>query len=406
MSNDNLTLKTSSLLFQGQNFRNCGPSKTFFCPEMEEVNDLIEYTYKYKEVYTTNTKFEVTNLDDNFEEFVDQVVKILGKHLTHISVYNRHENLHEVLYNPLNTPKGRIPKASILNKSWQDITMAEYKLADAKTRSKILEKYIHNFKEEKYCRLVKATQLDYVHAELYNKIMHSYIQANMTPCIPIANYIIDPKLLKYYPEHDRLLYITKHYANLDNPNTFLKQLGADKIPAHVLKYWDKNHPGDFINIAWDSMTPTKFNQELNPELCMNYLTKHSKYQSTPKWEELLKSIKTRRKHSTVTNRKNSTTTNRKQQRPIKFDELLNQVTVIDKPWSSLTEDDFKNVSEKTRHALLEKHIQHFKDEEYCTLLGYSNPTMMNTKLFTKITAPYIKAGIQPCIDITEYPNQN
>ncbi len=142
------------------------------------------------------------------------------------------------------------------------------------------------------------------------------------------------------------------------------------------------------------MTFLKFKEELNPELQMNYLTHHSKYKSTPKWKDLFRLTQKR------TNQTNLTSTNRKQQRPVKSDALVNQVTIIDKPWSSLTEDDFNNSSEETRHALLEKHVQHFKDEQYCALLTYSNPLMMSDKLLIRIINLYIKAGIQPCIALT------
>ena len=267
------------------------------------------------------------------------------------------------------SPKGRIPQSSILAKAWDDITEIEYKKMDAKTQYKILEKYIDRFKEDKYCKLVKKTQLDNMHATLYNKIMHSYIQAHMMPCIPLGNYIVDPKLLNYYPEKDRLVYIEKNYTKLDNPNTFLTQLGSDKIPQHVLKYWANNHPGDFMNIPWHSMTFQKFTDELNPELRINYLTHHSKYKSTSEWKAMFR---------------------------VRF-KYTNQTVIIDKPWSSITEDDFDNLSEKNQHALLEKHVQHFKDKKYCTLLWKLNPYMMSRKLLIKIINPYIKAGIQPCI---------
>ncbi len=120
----------------------------------------------------------------------------------------------------------------------------------------------------------------------------------------------------------------------------------------------KKSPGNFIHIPWYNMTFLKFKEELNPELQMNYLTHHSKYKSTPKWKDLFRLTQKR------TNQTNLTSTNRKQQRPVKSDALVNQVTIIDKPWSSLTEDDFNNSSEETRHALLEKHVQHFKDEQH------------------------------------------
>ena len=156
-----MSLKTSVLLFKGENFKNCGPKRTFFCPEMESVNDLISYTFNYNEIKTTNTFLEVGNLDSRYKNFVEQAIKILGKKVYWVSIYNKSLGLHDVLYNPLNKPKPRIPTANRVNTStqgkkmsdWDNITIDVYKNMDTKSQCELLHKYVDKFKDEKYCNI-------------------------------------------------------------------------------------------------------------------------------------------------------------------------------------------------------------------------------------------------------------
>lgn len=322
---DNI-LKNSILLFEGKDFRNCGPARQMFCQDMIDVNDLISFTFNYKEIYTLNTAFEVGNLDDKYLDFVEQVKGILGKKIDKISIYNKSLQLHDLLYNPHSLPKGRIPKGpsldmplereskrgrrrdtnifdnllnqdkideEVMKKSWDELKKTDIHRTSYPVKLKLIEKFMDHFKDNKYCALLKTSYI-FMNPQLFNKIIDLYTRAKIRPCIPLRNLVVKPATFNLYPENEKLDYIINNYQFVDLTE-FLEHVDINKIPEKVLKFMANRYPTDFIKTSWDNMTLSKFKKAKNPYLQLEYLTKYGpNYHTTSKWGTLYKSIKDKR----------------------------------------------------------------------------------------------------------------
>lgn len=320
-------LKNSRLLFEGKNFRNCGPARQMFCKDMIQVNDLISFEFNYTEIYTLNSSFEVGNLDDKYLDFVKQVKDIMGDKIDKISIYNKSLHLHELLYNPHNLPKGRIPQGpsmdmpleddktrerarstsfdtilaqhplverNVINKPWEELSTNEIKKLSNIGKNKLLEKFMSHFKEDKYCTLFKTTPLTDIRPSLFNKIMDVYTRAGIKPCVQIDNLIIKPATFNLYPEKEKREYIINNYQFIDL-NDFLPYIDINTIPENILKYIANRYKSDFMRISWDNMTVSKFQKAPNPYLQLEYLKKYGpNYHMTSKWGNLYKSVTDKR----------------------------------------------------------------------------------------------------------------
>jgi hypothetical protein len=419
-----MSLKTSILLFKGENFKNCGPKRTFFCPEMENVNDLISYTYNYNEIKTTNTSLEVGNLDARYKHFVDEAIKILGKKVYWVSIYNKELGLHDILYNPLDKPKGRVPtnstttrpkKGSDTNNKWDDITIDVYKNMDAKSQFEILFKYANKFQDEKYCKFLKLTDLDKMDSKLYNRLMSYYYHAKIPPCIPITMYIIDPKIVALYPPQDRLKFIKKYYKDLEDPHEYLASISINDLSPTILKHVADKTPfflGDvqFVKLA-------DFKALKNPFVQLKYLLEQKATTHERKWLTLFNAMD-KTKVSEDKDYKQllddyfldpdhpNTTRRRQGKRRVQdtsYDALLQGMNpkVLDKNWNDLTIQEMKKAQPPIKNKLLEKHLEHFKDEKYCSLLQSSYDTV-DHKLFEKIIEKYVKARLRPCVPLEHF----
>lgn len=426
-----MSLKSSILLFQGKNFRNCGPQKTLFCPEMENVNDLISYVYNYTEIETTNTTLKVTNLDDRYKSFVTRVIQIMGQKLHWVSIYN--DVSHDILYNPFNAPKPRMIVDNSINE-WGDITLPKYKRLDTNVKYKILDKFISHFKEDLYCNMLKNVDLTNIENKLYSSIMQKYFVAKITPCIPITTYIIDPRLVQLYPLKDRLLFFKKFYKELDNPHAYLTDLDINNVPVYILKYLAENYQPKVYNTSFSNMTSDKFKSLVNPVLQLQYLIKNKDYKSTDKWNNfynlidnsLIKRIdreiydlhnnkrsSSSEKHTIIDRNQNRrvttrNTTRRKSNNPLtEYDKLLQNTlninqTLMNKGWNHMTTEELIQANTNTKIYLLKKFIKNFQDKKYCLLLQnleLSDLTDTDQVILNKILTKYIKIGLRPCLKI-------
>lgn len=412
-----MSLKTSVLLFKGENFKNCGPKRTFFCPEMESVNDLISYTFNYNEIKTTNTFLEVGNLDSRYKNFVEQAIKILGKKVYWVSIYNKSLGLHDVLYNPLNKPKPRIPTANRVNTStrgkkmsdWDNITIDVYKNMDTKSQCELLHKYVDKFKDEKYCKFLKMTDLEKIDGKLYNRLMSYYYNAKIAPCIPITMYIIDPKVVSLYPYQERLTFLKKYYKELDEPHKYLATVNVKDVSPTILKYMADKTPLSFGDVQFVKLN--EFKSLKNPFVQLKYLLEQKATSHERKWLQLFNAmdkskISQDKDYKQLLNDYFLNPTHRvsNQRRRIKqdtpYDELLKGMNpkLLDKNWSELTIQEMKKAQPPIKNKLLEKHIDHFKDEKYCTLLQNSYD-VVDHKVFEQIIEKYVKARLRPCVPL-------
>lgn len=301
-------LKNSKLLFEGVDFRNCGPNKNLFCPKMEEVNDELTYTFEdYREIYTTNTKFEVGDIDDTYPFFVERIKKILGSQLHRVSIYNTKLGLREILYNPLNLPPPPLPKRrnttttssydkilqqhSLTHKQWSQITQEELVKANDMVKNELLDKHIRHFKDDKYCALLQHANLEGIPKALFQNIIRHYMQAGLRPCISLSEVLVAPELFKLYPEKDRQAYFIENAKQLDKPHDYLPFINVKEVPFTILKYIANRSPSEFIKISWDNMTLDRFKKELNPFMQIEYLKKFGpNYHTTAKYKALHDSI--------------------------------------------------------------------------------------------------------------------
>lgn len=333
-----MSLKNSILLFKGNHFKDCGPKRTFFCPDMEKVNDLITYTYNYSDIETTNTTLKVGNLDSRYNHFISEVMKILGKKLNWISVQDQKGSTLEILYNPLNKSTPRVKnKQNPEFTNWDNLTLDVYKNMDSSNQFNILDKFIERFQDTKYCKFLKATPLEQMDNKLYNKIMSSYYHAKITPCIPITMYIIDPKIVRLYPPQERIKFLKKFYNELENPEEYLDDdLNINDLPL------------------------------------------------------------------VIRNRLQQTT--RRKRRDTPYDVLLKnaaQHSLLNKKWDELTIQDMRLANPEIKNKLLEKFINHFKDEKYCALLQ-SSYVVIDEKLFAQIIEKYVKERLRPCVPLEHF----
>lgn len=437
-----MSLKTSVLLFKGEDFKNCGPKRTFFCPEMEKVNDLISYEYNYKEIKTTDTSLEVGNLNDRYKSFVDHVIKILGQKVYWVSIYNKRLNLHDILYNPFDAPKECIPKQRPRSKvrvrtvakgnkkiekvkdtdniKWVDITLDVFKNLDTQTKFKILAKFANKIIDPQYCEFLKVTDLDKMDSKLYNRLMTYYYYAKITPCIPITTYIIDPKIVALYPPQERIKFFKKYYKDLEDPHVYLNDLNINSVSPTVLKHVANKTPCSLPD-------PTRvkiqdFIDLKNPFVQLDYLLKHDS--SNPKWMKLFnivnksklkdepKFLKLVAEQLLDPDRNTMINTNDKRERGRRnrvkdssYDNLVKSVVIpskiLDKKWDELTIQDIKKAQPSLKNKLLEKFMDHFKDAKYCTMLQSSYDTV-DPKIFEKIIQHYVKARLRPCVPLEHF----
>ena len=421
-----MSLKTSVLLFKGENFKNCGPKRTFFCPEMENVNDLISYTFNYNEIETTNTSLKVGNLDPRYKNFVDQAIKILGKKVYWVSIYNRELGLHDILYNPLNKTKPRIlgAKTNIqISKGekvspWDDVTIEVYKNMNDKSKFELLYKYANKFQDEKYCKFLKMTNLEKMDGKLYSRLMSYYYHAKIPPCIPITMYIIDPKVVALYPYQERLKFVKKYYKDLEDPHEYLATINVNDLSPTILKYVADKTPLTLGDVQFVKLS--EFKALKNPFVQLKYLLEQKATTHERKWLQLFNTLD----KSKVNEDKEykqllddyfldpehpiSTRKRRRIQRNTSYDELLKDVAtgkkvvpLLEKNWNDLTIQEMKKAQPHIKNKLLEKHIDNFKDEKYCSLLQ-SSYDVVEHKVFEKIIEKYVKARLRPCVPLEHF----
>lgn len=366
-------LYNSRLVFEGKNFRDCGTSRQMFCKEMVKVSDLITFEFGYEDVYTLNDKFEVKKLDDRYLDFVKQVIAALGKKLDKISIYNKKLQLHDVLYNPHNLPKGRIPSVdmsledgrrrrnrsesgsfdtllvqhpmierNVLNKSWDELNVSEIKKLSDEGKNKLLNKHMTHFKDDKYRALLKLTPLTSMRPQLYHKIMDVYTRAGIKPYNKLNNtLVLKPLTFNLYSEKEKVEYIVDNYQFLDL-NNYLVHVDVKNIPEKVLKYMANRYKSDFIKTSWDNMTLSKFQKVANPYLQLEYLKKYGpNYHMTSKWGQLYKSVKDKRVFQDES-----------------FKSLISEFISLSKD-VKLTKDVEKCIATKTINELVELAQKHF-----------------------------------------------